>query len=103
LLLLFFFYLVAGGVVLNDWKRGEQREPEGGEVKERERERMNESDGGERGAIESPLYVHWADKQVAEYIMRMNEEEGTLSPRLSPPPSYTPPPFLVSLFQVKVK
>lgn len=62
---------------------------------------MNESDGEGRGVIESPLYVHWADKQVAEYIMCMNEEEGTLSPCLSPPLSYTPPS--VSLLQVKVK
>lgn len=62
---------------------------------------MNESDGEERGVIEASLYVHWADKQVAEYIMRMNEEEGTLSPCLSPPLSYTP--LLASLFQVKVK
>lgn len=71
--------------------------------RERARERMNESDGEERGAIEPPLYVHWADKQVAECIMRMNEEEeeeeeGTRSPRLSLPLAYStyPPPPLVS-------
>lgn len=64
---------------------------------------MNESDGEERGVIESPLYVHWADKQVAEYIMRMNEEEGTLSPCLSPPLSYTSLLVSLSLSQVKVK
>ena len=29
--------------------------------------------------------MHCTDKQVAEYIMRMNEEEGTLSARPSPP------------------
>lgn len=57
---------------------------------------MNESDGEERGVIESPLYVHWADKQVAECIMRMNEEEGTLSPRLSPPLAYIHPPWCLS-------
>lgn len=52
---------------------------------------------GVRGVIESPLYVHWANKQVAEYIMRMNEEEGTLSPCLSLPclslPLSYPPPL----------
>lgn len=58
----------------------------------REGERMNESDGEERGVIESGHYVHWADKQVAEYIMCMNEEEGTLAACLSPPLSSTPPP-----------
>lgn len=52
---------------------------------------MNESDGEERGVIESPLYVHWADKQVAEYIMRMNEEEGTLSPPVYLHLLHTPP------------
>lgn len=69
-----------------------------GERKEREK-RMNESDGEERGAIESPLYVHWADKQVAEYIMRMNEEEGTLSlPVYLHLFAYINPPPLLSVF-----
>lgn len=56
---------------------------------------MNESDGEERGVIESPHYVHWADKQVAEYIMCMNEEEGTRSLSISTSfihPSLHPPP-----------
>lgn len=44
---------------------------------------------------ESPLYVHCTDKQVAECIMHMNEEEGTCSPRPSPP--------LCLSFGVKVK
>lgn len=58
----------------------------------------------ERKVIESPLYVHWADKQVAEYIMSMNEKEGTRS--LSVPLHLfdTPPSHvLVSLFWVRVK
>lgn len=73
-------------------RRGEGKE-------ERERERMNESDGEERGATEPPLYVHWAGKQVAEYIMRMNEEEGTLSPCLSVPTSR----MYTSVLRVKAK
>lgn len=67
-----------------DGENGEQPEER---WTEGERKRMNESDGNERVVIESRLYVHWADKQVDECIMRMNEEEGTLSPSLSPPPA----------------
>lgn len=73
-------------------RRGEGKE-------EREREKMNESDSEERGATEPPLYVHWADKQVAEYIMRMNEEEGTLSRCLSVPTSR----IHTSVLRVKTK
>lgn len=58
---------------------------------------MNESDAEESWVIESGLYVHWADKQVAEYIMCMNEEEGTLS--LSLYTSFNPS----TLFQCQVK
>lgn len=55
--------------------------------------------------VESPLYVHWADKQVAECIMRMNEEEeeGTRSPRLSLLLAYSTAPPPIGVFRVRVK
>lgn len=88
--------------ILNDWKQGEQRDTK--TRREREKGWMRVTLKAERKVIESPLYVHWADKQVAEYIMSMNEKEGTRS--LSVPLHLfdTPPSHvLVSLFWVRVK
>lgn len=100
----FFFYLVAGGVVLRFWMTGNRESRETRRRGEREKGWMRVTLKAERKVIESPLYVHWADKQVAEYIMSMNEKEGTRS--LSVPLHLfdTPPSHvLVSLFWVRVK
>lgn len=99
-----FFYLVAGGVVLRFWMTGNRESRETRRRGEREKGWMRVTLKAERKVIESPLYVHWADKQVAEYIMSMNEKEGTRS--LSVPLHLfdTPPSHvLVSLFWVRVK
>lgn len=100
----FFFYLVAGGVVLRFWMTGNRESRETRRRGEREKGWMRVTLKAERKVIESPLYVHWADKQVAEYIMSMNEKEGTRSLSVplhlfDTPPSYV----LVSLFWVRVK
>lgn len=103
---LFFFFTWSQVVLSSDSEWLETGRAERHEDEEREREKgwMRVTLKAERKVIESPLYVHWADKQVAEYIMSMNEKEGTRS--LSVPLHLfdTPPSHvLVSLFWVRVK